>query len=95
MVKGDGNHNDTVPACVTVEIKPAPTPEPEPQPEPSGRTLPVVEPDGKTALKVTWTAMQNVDGYDLFFTECYTVRISEQRSTAVWDRKSPNTASRT
>ena len=37
---------------------------------PSGRLEPKVSSAGKTALKVSWNRVENVDGYDIFFSEC-------------------------
>ena len=68
--KGDANHLDSDAACVLVTIaEPAPTP----TPPPSGRVLPKLEPKGDNALKLSWTKMNNVDGYDIYFIDCHKI----------------------
>ena len=44
--------------------------EPQPRPKPAGRDRPVVRTKGKTQIVVSWTKMENVDGYDVFLVEC-------------------------
>ena len=56
-VVGDANHKDTDPACVTVTIA---------APKPSGKMRPVLKSDGKKALQLSFTQMNNVDGYDVY-----------------------------
>ena len=69
-VKGDANHLDSTVACIIVTIVGQDQQEPE-RPKPSGRVLPKLEPKGDNALKLSWTKMNNVDGYDIFFIDCH------------------------
>ena len=38
--------------------------------DPEGILLATMTASGRSALKITWTKMQNVDGYDIFFSSC-------------------------
>ena len=71
-VTGDMNHNDVPPVCIVVTITEAAKPEP---PAPTSSTsdytvLASLKTSGKKALKMSWTAVSDAQGYDIFFGQC-------------------------
>jgi hypothetical protein len=62
-VVGDENHNDVAPACVVVTIdKPI-----NPAEYSDFTLLASLKTSGKKALKLSWTAVEGAEGYDIFF----------------------------
>ena len=73
-VAGDGNHTDAEPVCVTVKISK--------RPAPGGKMNPVLKSAGKTSLKLSWTKMKNVDGYDVFMAGCTGQKFRQVKSVS-------------
>ena len=77
----------TTKPTVKPTAKPTVTPKPTQKPVASGVTLlATMKSSGTTSLKLTWTAVSNADGYDIFFAKCkssdYKLKASVKRSAS-------------